>query len=332
VIGCLDPSRQATYYEDLHRHLPPQTPNPPPLPGLPAFIPVLGRGVPKNTLLPEANLYGVGWNSLFSETGTLKYRTPEHLRRALGLKKDARVCLIGTGHDESLESFWIKSEPHEALRQVAALDLTFSTTTTYSVWDDYPRFDQIYNQERNLATYEWLTGHGVPTIPFIFCALEPDYKAAAKWLDEHSEVEIIATSAQGYKGPLRFYEFMADLRRLQQISNRPLQFLIVGCCTGWKIDLLYEHFPIAAIVSGLPFGVGRSGHLCNADLSGRRPAPQNIPRSRLVEECIAACANYCAARALAASARKVSEVIQTDLPIREAEVRDAERIAALRPG
>jgi Domain of unknown function (DUF4417) len=249
------------------------------------------------------------------------YRKPEHLRRALRLKEDARVCLIGTGYDESLESFWIKSEPHKALGQIAALDLTFSTTTTYSVWDDHTRFDQIYNQERNLATYEWLTGHGVPTIPFLFCALEPDYKAAAKWLDEHPEVEIVATSAQGYKGSLRFCEFMADLRRLQQISNRPLRFLIVGCCAGWKIDLLYEHFPIAAIVSGLPFGVGRSGHLCNADLSGRRPAPQSIPRSKLVEECIATCASYCAARASAASTRKASEVIpvQIDLSIREAE-------------
>jgi hypothetical protein len=298
VIGCVDAEQQRRFYNDLHRRVPSLPSDPPPLPILPRFITVLPRGTPRGTVFLEDRLYGVSWSTVISDAGTLRYGTPERLREALGLPGDAKLCFIGTGPDESLERFWTRTEPSEAFGELARLKFAFATTASYSVWDSSPRFDQIYNQERNLATYDWLTSYGIPTIPFLFCALDADYKAAGAWLTARPAVNTVAASAQSYyHGRTAFYEFLRDLRRLEDAAGRSLRFLVVGCCHARHIELLFEHFSIAAIASSQPISLGRSGRLCKSDLTGRYKAPLKMPRQNLITECIGRCEAVVAAHA-----------------------------------
>jgi hypothetical protein len=38
---------------------------------------------------------------------------------------------------------------------------------TFSAWEEFPRFDQIFNQERNFHSYLRLTAEEVPAAPFL---------------------------------------------------------------------------------------------------------------------------------------------------------------------
>lgn len=153
VVGCNDPARQRLYYSDLHGRV---------QPGgrrksrqheihLPAFIPLLATGLGHKPNFRNNPLFGVSLSTILDGEGKVKYRSAEALRRTLKVSSNARIALIGTARDYTIERFWERSESLRSWEKIAALGFEFSTSLTYSVWDKHPRFHQILSQEKNLV-------------------------------------------------------------------------------------------------------------------------------------------------------------------------------------
>lgn len=292
-IGCLDSSRQTQYFANLSRWRPPPVLDPPSVPELPPFIPQLKITMPCRP--PPGRIYALSFSAVLTPTGGISYRgNPRRLRRALKLPNGAPILGLATGKDLRIEDFWRRSEREGLWEELASLDFAASTSGTYSVWDQQPRADQIYSQERNLASYDRLAALGVPTIPFLFCYAPEDYEAAARWLGERPGVRVVAQSAQHYEREQDFAIFMDRLCRFRDVAPRPLHYLIVGAATADKIRRLFAELPSVTIVTGRPVHEALSGLRATEDLEF---VPDPAQKAQLLRSNIDTYDRFCAALA-----------------------------------
>lgn len=261
VIGCIDPKRQNEFLVDLYSTW---------VSGsdkskqdqllLPPFIPEVFRGLKQAPKFRRNTLFGISLSTIIEESGLLRYKSGEHLRRSLKLAPNARLCLIGTANDYSLEFFWQKSEVHNVWARIADFRFEFATSLTFSVWEKQPRFDQIYNLDRNLATHDFLLSQGIPSIPFLFFYDETDYKEVLIWLNAHPDVQRVAMLAQFFEDASDFELVLSEMRRLQTDLDRTLRFLVVGPSSADKIDRVLTEFAGSTIVSSQPIMKAIMGH------------------------------------------------------------------------
>jgi hypothetical protein len=282
AIGCFDAAEQVRYYRDLHRLWipPPEGPAAPPVPPLPAFLPVLARGLPSRLRLAPGRTYAIPYRSFLYRSGRLRYRQPRQLTPVFRLAEGARLALISNTRDRRLEGFWALSEAEEVWSAIGSLGFDFATSCTFSVWGDDPRFDQIFNQERNLYSYDRLTAAGVPTAPFLFFATPRDLEVALRWLEAHPEVETVAVLAQMQRPRQEFDECLAELRALRDGVGRPLRFLVVGVATAAKLEALFAEFPTATVATTKPALKAVAGWQTTPELDHEQ-VPE-IPREELV--------------------------------------------------
>lgn len=262
IVGCFDTAEQIRHYANLRNHLawvdkPDRYPK---VPKLPPFIPSIFEGLPQDTQLPSRILYAVSLSHILYDTGKLRFSDPGHLRKTFKLPPDARICLLCNGKDPLLEQFWKHSAQSRSWETIRALEFEFVTSTTCSVYDCRPRFDQIHNQDRNYASYEFLTAYGIPTVPFLFTFADEDYEAAGNWLEVHDEVTVIGALAQMYTLDYEFLQFRDRLRRLCDSLPRPVDILVVGTATLDRISHLFLEFENVSICTGKPAHKAVSGH------------------------------------------------------------------------
>ncbi len=282
AIGCSDAERQNSYLDNLALYATP-TASSPPLPSLPAFIPVLARTLPRQLSLPASRLYGVSWTTVVKQSGAPRYESAGDLRRSVGLRDRGRLCLIGTAHDERLENAWAESEANDLWQGLAALSFEFATSTTFSVWKRQQRFDQIYNQDRNFYSSDRFADLEVPTAPFVFCAQAADQRAALAWLDKHPRVDLIAVLAQYHRSARAFERLLEGMDALADASGRPLQFLVVGAATLAKMERLFAEFPSATVASTKPVMKAICGHATTKDLEHKRVSKGRVDRATLIQ-------------------------------------------------
>jgi Domain of unknown function (DUF4417) len=259
VIGCLDPKKQQEFYDSLNDlYIPPQKANQDNL-ILPPYIPLITDAVP---IIPDYNsdpIYAISMATLLKKGGDLCATSPQLLRKKLGLSANARVALTGSVNDEKLEQFWSISEEKDVWYRIAELNFEFVTSCTFSVWYNHPHFDQIFNQDKNLLTHDFIASYGVPSIPFImFSNDERDYRENVSWLKERRDVTIVAMRSQFRRRSYEFIDLLDDMRALLDDVQRPLHFLIAGCSEPNRIASILNEFD-ATIVDGHAFMAGSHG-------------------------------------------------------------------------
>lgn len=265
-IGCTDTHRQLLACENVERHRVHPVPGAPHVPELPRFIPQL-RAATRRCRPPSGRLYAVSLSTLLSTDGDPRYSSRAAVSKRLGISESTPLLCVGTAPDRQLELLWKRHGSAEAWTWLRDLDFVAVTTTTFSVWDPQPRFDQIYAQDRNLCSYDILTSHGVPTIPFMFCVEDDDYEAATAWLTDRPDVTIVGASAQQYRTNRDFEVFLERLNRLREAAPRRLRYLVVG--TGVKnriIQVVETLGGDVSIVTAKPVMKAVSGHLASPDL------------------------------------------------------------------
>lgn len=267
VIGCLDPEKQKAFYDDLtstdvvhqiadHTKL-----------QLGRFIPSVKRVLNETPRFRPNQLFSVALSTLLEDDGSLRYKSAEHLRTSLRLPLKARLGLIGTAQDRPIELFWTKSDINDVWNRLVEFRFEFATSLTFSVWNAHPRFDQIYNQQRNFVTHDLLLSRGITSIPFCFSYSDHDRKEVVAWLKERSDVHKVAIHAQLYDSTASLEPVISDMKALRNDIERPLQFLVVGAATAEKIDLILGHFPDATIVTDQPIFKASLGQRTLPDLT-----------------------------------------------------------------
>ncbi len=285
VVGCLDRSRQEEFYRALlDLQIPPQQARQERI-SLPAFLPLITDAMPE---IPESvldRIYAISMETLLGENGDLCVKSAEHLRTKLGLPTSARVALIGTVQDPKLERFWTSSSERDIWLRIADLDFEFVTSCTFSVWYDHPRFDQMYNQDRNLLTHDLMSYLGVPSIPFIMFSGDPmDYEANITWLRERPDVRIVALRGQNRRREYEFNELLDEMSALSSDVARPLHFLVVGVSKEYRIARILGRFN-STIVSAKPFLAANAGRRASRNLVfTKAPRPRQRNTLSLFEE------------------------------------------------
>jgi hypothetical protein len=282
VVGCLGAKRRGFYFSDTHEKFVPI-----PVSShqnkiiLPSFIPGIRDGL--RVEWPEAlpaPLFAVSLGKIISESGNLAFETIDHLRRRFNLPKEARIALIGTSRDYKLEALWKISDREKIWERIANFGFEFVTSSTYSVWDEHPRADQIRNQDRNFQTHDILANLGAPTIPFLFPVADSDYRAVSDWLQDHPDVNKVAVLAQFYKSTYRFAQFLKNMRAIQNAAQRQLEFLVVGVGQKYKIEVIRREFK-ASIICSKPFQAALAGRRIKSNLEEEGPNLL-LPRKDLV--------------------------------------------------
>jgi hypothetical protein len=293
VIGCLDATKQSRLYADLHgwRLATPQKLKAEIV--IPSFIPEIQRGFKKPITPKRETLFGVSLSTILEDKGYVRYKSAEKLRAELRLPSDARLMLIGAASDYSLEEFWRRSESKELWTHIASLGFELSTSFTYSVWEKNPRFDQIYNQERNFVTHDYLISRGIPSIPFVFFHDKRDYESVVLWLERRNDVRTVAMLAQFYESRSAFQELIEDMRALRRACRRDLGFVVVGPSSTDRIREVLSQFGNASIVTHQPLFKALLGQRVLSDLSCV-DAARSTERSLIAVDNLESYRQYCA--------------------------------------
>jgi hypothetical protein len=225
---------------------------------LPAFIPGVRDGMPDFPAFRSNSLFAVSLDSLVRKTGTLRFESIDELKSQLRLREDARIALIGTAKDRKIERLWTISDRINVWRQIADFGFDFVTSLTFSVYDENPRADQIYNQDRNFLTHDMFANLGVPSIPFIYPYNDDDYRDAFSWLRARPDIYRLAVLAQFYKTNSQFEQFIQNMRLIQDGVGHLLEFLVVGVARRDRIASILREFN-ATIVSWKPFDCALNG-------------------------------------------------------------------------
>lgn len=251
-IGCLDTKRQNEVYENLRWTHPYKLTEVLAPPRLPCFIPQIIEGAPEGSELPSEEIWAVSLSTLLDKHGRLRFRDADLLRESLKLPQAARLLLSGLALDKRLEKFWTRSEEDEYWPLIQKLRFSAATSFTFSVWGNDPRFDQLYNQDRNQVTFHILNSLGIPTIPFFFCAAPEDYTRAANWLQARPSITVVGVLASYCQTRDDLERLLIDAQHLARLVGRPYRHMVVGVATRDKIDCACDLLDDPIIVTAQP--------------------------------------------------------------------------------
>jgi hypothetical protein len=254
LIGCLDIERQSAMSSDLYGRFVRQCNSNQENLQLPAFIPAVTDGL--GSLQGSFNTAGVAiyLTSLLKKSGQLRFDDPERMREHFGLPYGAKVGLVGVVDDRRLERLWHTSDASDVWRRLAQLDFDWTTSFSYSAWEDMPKWDQIYNIDRGLVTHDLLSARGIPTIPFVlFDCTARDREDSLAWLERRPDVQTVAVLTQCRKTGADLERVLDEMSALHADLSRSVQFLVVGPSTPRRIQRVMERFPTAKIVTEGPF-------------------------------------------------------------------------------
>lgn len=262
LIGCHDGKRIDAFYQYLQslRPLPQRASRHRKL-SFPSFVPVLESGMPKEITLPRERLYGISFKTVIDSYGNFHYRNAETLRHAVRLPSSARLALFLSATDKVIERAWKFSEQRDLWKRLTDFRFEFVTGGTFSVYDEDPRSDQIFNQDRNFRTYDLFTNLGVPCIPFLFFnpSSDRDYQAALNWLRKREDVLKLAVLAHCYRSDSAFRRMLTQTRTLVNNVGRHLQLMFVGVAKLERVIQILTEYPDAAFVTSQPIVKARAG-------------------------------------------------------------------------
>ncbi len=185
----------------------------------------------------------VSLTTFLTKDGKLKYKNKKELTHALGVDKDSKIGLIGTCDDDRLEKFWAISESENLWRKVAEFGFEFVTSLTLSVYEIFPPFAQKFNQDRNFLSHDIFSGLGIPCIPFLMPSDEKDYKHISNWLNQRSDIHIVAVYGSSYtRSQKQFSQLLERMRKINNALQRPLKFMVIGVAKRNQIEMIFSEF------------------------------------------------------------------------------------------
>jgi hypothetical protein len=280
VGGCLDTKRQIELFSDLQTLRPPKQIASHNSLNLPDVIFGINDGLKGFPPFNESDYFAVSFRNLIDEKGYFKYKSPVTLRNALKIPAKAPLAFLGTALDPRLEIFWHKSKIRDVWKRLAEFDFTFATSLSFSVCDNHPRFDQIFNRERNFVSHDLLLANGVNSIPFIFFYNDKDFEESVDWLNDRPDISVIAIHTQQLNQPQQILKLIRDMKALQQSIRRRIHFLVVGVFTQHKCASLKREFSNLTVTASRPLIMASNGEKLLSNLKAKK-MPKNLDNTFL---------------------------------------------------
>jgi hypothetical protein len=198
-------------------------------PVLPRIVPMLYHSAAR-ARAPAASVVAL---SLYEVMGKQDGVTPFTSRQALlehfKLGDNTTIILTGTHNDRPLERWWKLADPKKVTRTIRELGVELITTPNFSLFDDVPRHDNLYNMKRIARVWSEIQNEGVLCALHLNARTDRDWECWISFLKAHPEVASVAFefgTGAGSKSRVAWY--LVQLCRLADQVGRPLQLITRG--------------------------------------------------------------------------------------------------------
>jgi hypothetical protein len=166
---------------------------------------------------------------LLDRDGAPKYSSRKEIAKNFRIREDAKLLISGIQKDWLLERVWRSAHRNSIAVMLKSIGVTVLTPPNFSVYNNVPRPENLYNIKRiGLISQEFLA-FGVPTALHINACTDTDYERYAEFLFVRSEFQSLAfdfITGPGY--PSRMLWHIKKLLELRNKIRRPVQLVLRG--------------------------------------------------------------------------------------------------------
>ena len=167
---------------------------------------------------------------LFDEsTGDLRFASRREMLRHFRLGRQRSIILSGTHNDRPLERWWNLADREGMVRALRRLGVSLVTTPNFSLFDDVPRHDNLFNMKRIAQAWSEIQRAGMPCAVHLNARTDRDWERWIEFLNVHPEVRYIAFefgTGAGEKGRIDWY--VGKLQKVASEVTRPLHLVMRG--------------------------------------------------------------------------------------------------------
>jgi hypothetical protein len=179
---------------------------------------------------PSVAIVALSLYELFNKRdGTLRFATRRDLLEHFKLGAETAVILSGTDRDPSLERWWRLAQRKSVAHALAELGIVLVTAPNYSLFDDVPRLDNLYNMMRIAVSWSEIQREGLTCALHLNARTDRDWERWADFLNSHPEINHVAFEfGTGAGSQLRMPWHVGQLCNLARHVTRPLHLVVRG--------------------------------------------------------------------------------------------------------
>src|SRR4029077_20836479 len=166
---------------------------------------------------------------LLDRDGAPKYFSREDIAKNFRISPKAKLLISGVHKDRFLERVWRSSHRNSIAVMLKSIGVAAFTPPNFSVYNNVPRPENLYNIKRIcLLSWEFLAA-GVPTALHINACTDADYERYVEFLSARTEFQSISfdfITGPGY--PSRMGWHIRKLIELRNQVRRQMQLVLRG--------------------------------------------------------------------------------------------------------
>lgn len=250
-------------------------------PELPNYMPLIMHGSRRESLMAiEAVAIPLG-TLLDRRDGSRRFQNADELRDHFMLSATTEIVVSGTAEDRSIERVWGLEDPKTFAASLLGMRVAAFTSPNFSLFNDVPRWDNLYNMKRIAIVWQQLQDAGLFSPLHVNARTDRDWERWTDFIEHRPEVSAISFefgTGAGWQSREGWYT--NRLLELGRSISRPLQLYVRGGLEALS-RLRYAFAGVKAIDSR-PFmkAVNRQGG--ELDPAGRikwTPAPTTVEQA-----------------------------------------------------
>lgn len=218
-----------------------------PAPKLPSVIPLIGHKYSRKSILNEPVVAVPLYELFHMGSGQPHVRTRAELAHRFRIPETATVVASGVDRDIKLEAWWAFFDRDLILSTLRDLKIALVTAPNFSLFLNVPRPDNLHSMKRIALGWAELIAAGIPAALHLNARTDRDYARWMRFVQERSEVEIVAFEfGTGAGTPKRIDWHVDRLCRIADTTGRPLTLVVRG--GSQVIQRLKRHFANVVLI------------------------------------------------------------------------------------
>lgn len=203
-----------------------------PLVSLPSMVPMIYHSSARKRT-PNIRVVALSLYEMFERSGEPRFTNRQSLVDRFKISNDAIIILSGTDVDRPLERWWKLPNKPKLASALAALGIKLVTSPNYSLFDDVPRHDNIYNMKRIAIVSSEIQQAGLHCAIHLNARTDRDWDEWIEYLKKRHEYEYVTFEfGTGAGARTRFPWHIEQLCRLAREVSRPLTLVVRGGLTA----------------------------------------------------------------------------------------------------
>lgn len=247
------------------------------------YVPLLHHAYSRSAEFP-GHIVSLSLFELIDRDCRPKYCSREEISKAFRILVDAKLVISGVHQDDLVERVWQSAHRAELISFLKACDISLLTCPNFSVYNNVPRTENLYNIKRiGLLSQEFLSA-GLPTALHINACTDRDYERYTEFLVQRHEYQSISFEfITGARSPERMAWHVSKLNSVARHVQRPLQLVLRGGTNA--LHSLSAHFENILILDSDPLHKALHRQRMTFGNAGRISVSKNkLPKGFPVDE------------------------------------------------